>query len=172
MMPGMTFALPHYKASTWILLIAAGLVLLSVIAAFVGRALIRRGLREPFVVRFVNRTSERIVTTIKRPITIAVLDEVADVLRTGHYTRNVASALHENHAEIRDMIAEKVRADPTAARSIGLLPFHDRLIEEITEASLRIIFEVLSDPRTDELVSDVLRDNLDQIRAAVVAHEA
>jgi hypothetical protein len=112
------------------------------------------------------------VTTIKRPITIAVLDEVADVLRTGHYTRNVASALHENHAEIRDMIAEKVRADPTAARSIGLLPFHDRLIEEITEASLRIIFEVLSDPRTDELVSDVLRDNLDQIRAAVVAHEA
>ncbi len=68
------------------------------------------------------------------------------------------------------MISEKVRADPTAARSIGLLPFHERLIEEITEASLRVIFEVLSDPRTDELVSDILRDNLTQIRAAVVAH--
>jgi voltage-gated potassium channel len=44
------------------------------------------------------------------------------------------------------------------------------VIEEITEASLRVIFEVLSDPRTDELVSDILRDNLTQIREAVVAH--
>lgn len=164
-------SMPHYKASIWILLIIAVLVLLSVAAAFVGRALIRRGLREPVVVRMINRASERVIRTIKRPITVAVLDEVADVLRAGHYTRNIAAALHENHSELRDMIAEKVRADPAAARSIGLLPFHDRLIEEITEASLRIVFQLLADPRTDELVSDVLRDNLDQIRAAVVAHD-
>jgi hypothetical protein len=170
MMRGMTLALPQYKTSTWVLIIVAALVLLSVAAAFLGRALVRRGMREPFVVRYINRTSERLVTVIKRPITIAVLDEVADVLRSGHYTRNVAAALDENHQEIKDMITEKVRADPTAARSIGLLPFHDRLIEEITEASLRVIFEVLSDPRTDELVSDILRDNLTQIREAVVAH--
>ena len=167
MMRGM----PHYKASVWILLIIAALVLLSVAAAFAGRVLIRRGLREPFVVRFINRTSERVIRTIKRPITVAVLDEVADVLRAGRYTGNIAAALHENHNELRDMIVEKVRADPAAARSIGLLPFHDRIIEEITEAALRIVFQVLADPRTDELVSDVLRDNLDQIRAAVVAHE-
>jgi hypothetical protein len=166
----MTLALPHYKTSTWVLLIVAALVLLSVAAAFVGRALIRRGMREPFVVRFINRMSERVVTIIKRPITIAVLDEVADVLRAGHYTQNVASALHENHQEIKAMLSEKVRADPAAARSIGLLPFHDRLIDEITEATLRVVFEVLSDPRTDELVSDILRDNINQIREAVVAH--
>jgi hypothetical protein len=115
----------------------------------------------------INRASERGAALIKRPITIAVLDEVADVLRAGHYTRNAASALHENHAEIRQMITEKIAADPAAARSIGLLPFHERLIEEIIEASIRVIFEVLNDPRTDELVADVLRDNLTQIRAAL-----
>ena len=167
----MDLALPHYKTSTWVLLVAAALVLVSVLAAFVGRALIRRGIREPFVVSFINRTSERIVTTIKRPITIAVLDEVADVLRSGNYTRNIASALHENHEEIRSMITEKIRSDPLATKSIGLLPFHERIIEEATEASLRIVFEILADPRTDELVSDVLRDNLNQIRSALSARE-
>jgi hypothetical protein len=167
----MNLALPQYKTSTWVLLVAAALVLLSVAAAVVGRALIRRGIREPFVVRLINRTSERVVTVIKRPITIAVLDEVADVLRSGNYTRNIAAALHENHSEIKQMITEKIAADPAASRSIGLLPFHDRLIEEITEAALRVVFEMLNDPRTDELVSDVLRDNITQIRAAVSASD-
>lgn len=162
----MIAALPHYGTGTWVLLIAAGLVAVSVLAAFVGRALIRRGLREPFVVRGINRASERVVAVIKRPITIAVLDEVADVLRTGHYTRNIASALRENHDEIKDMFAEKIKADPTA-RAIGLLPFHDAIIDQVTEAALRVVLEVLADPRTDELVSDLLRDNIDQIRQAV-----
>jgi hypothetical protein len=167
----MTLALPRYSTSTWVLLIAAALVLLSVAAAYVGRRMISRGLREPVIVRMINRTSERVVTVIKRPITIAVLDEVAEVLRSGHYTRNVASAIDENHAELKAMISEKVLADPIAARSIGLLPFHERLLEEITEASLRVIQEVLRDPRTDELVSDILRDNINQIRTAVSASD-
>jgi hypothetical protein len=171
MMPGMTLALPQYRTSTWVLLVAAALVLLSVAAAVIGRALIRRGMREPYVVRTINRTSERVVAVIKRPITVAVLDEVADVLRSGHYTRNIASALQENRSEIRDMITEKIMADPNAARSIGLLPFHERLVEQIAESALRITFEVLQDPRTDELISDLLRDNLDQIRSAVSARE-
>ncbi len=167
----MTLALPHYSTSTWVLVIAALLVLASVVAAFLGRTLIGKGMREPVIVRMINRTSERVVSVIKRPITIAVLDEVADVLRSGHYTRNVASALDENHQEIKDMITEKVMADPVAARSIGLLPFHERLLHEITEATLRVIQEVLLDPRTDELVSDILRDNINQIRTAVSANE-
>lgn len=167
----MNLAAQHYTTSTWVLLISAGLVLLSVGAAYLGRALIRRGIREPFVVRRINRTSESLVTVIKRPITIAVLDEVADVLQSGHYTRNIASALRENHVAIRRMITEKISADPAASRSIGLLPFHERLVEQITEAVLRVIFEVLNDPRTDELISDVVRDNVAQIRAAVNASD-
>jgi argonaute-like protein implicated in RNA metabolism and viral defense len=146
------------------------LIVLAVIAALVGRFLIKRGIREPFVVRFINRTSDRVVDTIKRPVTIAVLDEVADVLRTGHYTRNIASALQENHMEIKAMVAEKIKDDPTAGR-INMVPFHDRIIDLASETALRVILEVLSDPRTDELVSDMLRDNLTQIRQAVRARQ-
>ena len=68
------------------------------------------------------------------------------------------------------MFAEKIKHDPTARR-IGLLPFHDRIIDEASETTLRVLLEVLADPRTDELVSDMLRDNIDQIRAAVRARE-
>jgi hypothetical protein len=165
----MTLALSRFTTSEWVLLLVAGVVLVSISAAYIGRVLTRRGMREPLVVRMINRTSERFVATIKRPITVAVLDEVAQVLQAGNYTRNMAAALHENHAQIRQMITEKVMSDPATGKSIGLLPFHERLVEEITEAGLRVVFEVLSDPRTDELVSDLLRDNLTQLRHAVSA---
>ncbi len=88
--------------------------MLAILAAFVGRHFIRRGVREPFIVRLINRASDRVVEVVKRPITIAVLDEVADVLRTGHYTRNIASAIEENREELKQMVAEKIRDDPTA----------------------------------------------------------
>lgn len=158
------------STTTFVLLVVVAAIVLSVIAGFLGRALVRAGLREPFVVRLINRASESVVDVIKRPITIAVLDEVADVLQTGHYTRNVAAALMENHEEIKQMIAEKIKDDPTAGR-IGLLPFHDRVINEASETTLRVILQVLADPRTDELVSDILRDNITQIRAAVRARQ-
>jgi ferritin-like protein len=166
----MTSATGHLSTTNWVLLILAAAVVLAIVAGLTGRALVRRGLREPFVVRLVNRTSERIVDGIRRPITIAVLDEVAAVLQTGHYTRNIASALRENHEEIKQMFAEKIKEDPTA-RHIGLLPFHDRIIDEASETTLRVLLEVLADPRTDELISDLLRDNINQIRLAVRARQ-
>jgi hypothetical protein len=148
-----------------------GLVLLAILAAIVGRYLIKRGLREPFVVRLINRTSDRVVEVVKKPITIAVLEEVADVLQTGHYTRNLSAALEENREELKQMVAEKIKEDPTAG-AINLLPFHDRLIDTVSETTLRVILEILADPRTDELVSDALRDNIEQIRQAVREKES
>lgn len=156
----------QHSTLTITLWVAGGLIVLSIIAGLLGRLFIKRGLREPFVVRLINRASDNVVDVVKRPITIAVLDEVAAVLQTGHYTRNIASALEENHVEIKEMVAEKIKSDPTAGR-VQLLPFHDRLIDQISETTLRVILEVLADPRTDELVSDMLRDNITQIRAAV-----
>jgi hypothetical protein len=153
-----------------VLLIVGGFIVLCVLAGFVGRALVRHGLQQPWVIRLINRVSERAVDFVKRPITIAVLDEVADVLQAGHYTRNIASALEENRSQLKDMIAEKIKADPTGRRLV-LLPFHDRIIDQTTETTLRVLLEVLGDPRTDELVSDLLRDNITQIRAAVRARE-
>lgn len=160
----MPLALSHPVSLTlWVL---AGLVGLAVLAGLLGRWLFKRGIREPLVVRLINRASDRVIDAVKRPITIAVLDEVASVLRTGNYTRNVASALRENREEIKQMVAEKIKDDPTAG-AINFVPFHDRIIEQATETTLRVILEVLADPRTDELVSDALRDNITQIRQAV-----
>jgi hypothetical protein len=170
MSAGMNVASGRLSTSSVVLIVLGGLVVLAVIAGFVGKFLVQRGLREPFVVRLINKASERVIVVIKRPITIAVLDEVAEVLQAGHYTRNIASALQENHAELKQMFAEKIKEDPTARR-IGLLPFHDRIIDEASETTLRVLLEVLADPRTDELVSDMLRDNITQIRAAVRARQ-
>jgi hypothetical protein len=151
---------------TLTLWIVVGAVVLAVVAAVIGRWLIRRGVREPFVVRLINNASDRIVDVVKKPITIAVLDEVASVLQTGHYTRNIAAAIEENRLELKQMVAEKIRDDPTAGR-IYFVPFHDRIIDQASETTLRVILEILADPRTDELVSDMLRDNIVQIRQAV-----
>ncbi|MFE9583330.1 ion transporter [Nocardia sp. NPDC006044] len=114
----------------------------------------------------VNRFVLTIVDTIKRPMTIAVMDEVAAVMRTGHYTRNIAAALQENRAEMDEMILELIKKDPQAGR-VRYIPFHDDIIRLIADTTFRILFQVLEDPRTDELVSDVLRENIDQIRHAV-----
>jgi hypothetical protein len=154
-----------------VLLIVGGAIVLAIIAGILGRWFWRRGLRVPLVVRLINRASTQVIDLIKQPLTVAVLDEVADVLRSGHYTRNVAAALRENHDQLKDMIAEKIKQDPTAGR-IRYLPFHDQLIGEASETTLRVLLEVLADPRMDELVSDVLRDNINQIRQAVRAQKA
>ncbi|MEU4343626.1 ion transporter [Nocardia sp. NPDC023852] len=114
----------------------------------------------------VNRFVVTIVDTIRRPMTIAVMDEVVQVLRTGHYTRNIAAALEENRAELDEMILDLIKKDPQAGR-VRYIPFHDEIIRLIADTTFRIVFQVLEDPRTDELVSDMLRENIDQIREAV-----
>jgi hypothetical protein len=162
----MTAALGPHSTTGWVLWVVGALVVLAVIAGVLGRLFVKRGLKKPVVVRFINRMSERVVAVVKKPITIAVLDEVADVLQAGNYTRNIAAALQENHTQIREMITEKIKQDPHA-KHIGLLPFHDRIIGEVSETTLRVLLEVLADPRTDELVSDMLRDNIAQIRQAL-----
>jgi hypothetical protein len=88
------------------------------------------------------------------------------VIQTGHYTRNISDALKENHDELKALVAEKVRQDPNV-RLIGRLPGYDTLISEVTETTLRVLIEMLDDPRTDELISDLLRNNLEQIKQAV-----
>ena len=124
------------------------------------------GLRTLWVVRLLDRLRDRLVAVVKRPITIMVLDEVAAVIQTGHYTRNISDALLENHDELKDLVAEKVKSDPNV-RLVGRLPGYDTVVSETTEMVMRVLIAMLSDPRTDELVSDLLRNNLQQIRRAV-----
>ncbi|WP_459548878.1 ion transporter [Nocardia sp. X0981] len=114
----------------------------------------------------VNHSVGTIVEVIKRPMTIAIMEEVTAVLRTGHYTRNIAAALDENRAELDEMILEMIKNDPQTGR-VRYIPFHDEIIRLVADTVFRILFQVLADPRTDELVSDMIRENVDQIRESV-----
>ncbi|WP_235739115.1 ion transporter [Nocardioides alcanivorans] len=114
----------------------------------------------------IKHSTDTLVEAIKRPITVAVMDEVAAVLQTGHYTQNIAAALHENRKELDTMIVELVKQDSRIGR-LKRLPFHDDVVRLVSDTVFRLVFEVLNDPRTDELISDVLRENLDQMRQAV-----
>jgi hypothetical protein len=119
-----------------------------------------------FTSRLINRISRPLVGAISGSVTIAVLDEVADVLRAGTYTRNVVRALDENEHELRGLIAEKLRQNPRTGR-LAMLPFYNDIVDATVDAALLLAREVLNDPRTDELVADVLRENINQLRAAV-----
>lgn len=129
-----------------------------------------RAIGEGFTHRLVSRFSGAIVEALKRPITIAVLDEVTGVLKRGHYTHNTARALRENQAEIRAMVAEKVAEDRQIGR-LSRLPFYSEIVEGTTDTAIRVVLEVLVDPRTDEFVADAVRENVEQIRAAVREEE-
>lgn len=127
-----------------------------------------RALGEEFTYRLVNRFRNVIVESISGAVTLAVLDEVRDVLVQGHYARNVARALEDHQPQLRAMIAEKLREDRQAGK-LSRLPFAREATEAVIETALRVVEQVLKDPRTDELISDMLRENLTQIRASVQA---
>jgi voltage-gated potassium channel len=155
---------PNFVEGTW-----TQVLWWIVILARVGRAADRL-----YGERVTAAVTSRVVTTlvdvIKYPITVAVLEEVAGVLQAGRYTENLANALRENELEIKSMVREKVKSDPLTGR-ITWVPFHDRLVDTVSETTLRVVFEVLNDPRTDELIADVLRENILQLREEVRRHE-
>ncbi|MCC2655824.1 MAG: ion transporter [Panacagrimonas sp.] len=139
-----------------------------VLLARFGRAA-DRALGDEFTYRLVNRFKNAIVESISSAVTVAVLDEVREVLTRGQYARNIARALEENQPQLRAMIGEKLREDPRAGR-LQKLPFARDLTESMIDVALRLVEQVLQDPRTDELIADILRENLAQIRASVAAN--
>ena len=128
-----------------------------------------RALGDEFTYRLVNRFKNAIVESISSAVTVAVLDEVQEVLVKGHYAANIGRALTQNQAPLRQMIAEKLREDPKLGQ-LSRLPFARDLTETVIDAALRVVEQVLQDPRTDELISDLLRENLQQIRRTVQAN--
>ena len=154
----------------FVLLVIGVFIVLALVSALVTWILVRRGLRTPWAVRRMNRVTNWVVDLIKRPITVAVLDEVSEVLQSGHYTKNISDALVENHDELVALVAEKVRNDPSS-RVVSHLPGYDTVVHQVSETTLRVLIEMLGDPRMDELISDLIRNNLQQIKQAVKEHE-
>lgn len=129
-----------------------------------------RAIGEEFTYRVVNRFRKAIVDSISSAVTVAVLEEVAEVMNKGTYTQNISRALEENREELRAMILEKLREDPQTGR-LRRVPFYNDIVESVIGAGQRMVEEVLKDPRTEELVADMLRENLTQIRVAVAQRE-
>jgi len=156
------------ELSTWqlVVLIVVVVIVLAIASALLTAWTVRRGLRTPRGLRLINRARDRVIDVVKRPITIMVLDEVVDVIQTGHYTQNISAAIVENHDELKALAAEKIRQDPNV-RLIGMLPGYDKIVGEVSETTLRVLIAMLGDPRMDELVSDLLRNNIQQIKLAV-----
>ena len=132
-----------------------------------------RAFGELFTQRLVERLSRPIVLAIKKPITLAVIDEVVKIVETGNYPQNLARSLGENRAMLREIIAEKIKTDRQTGK-FSKLPFHDEIVGSVVDTAMRITLEVLTDPRIDEFFADVVRENRDQIRQAVELglHEA
>jgi len=129
-----------------------------------------RALGDEFTYRLVNRFRDSIMRAVSGMITLAVLAEVSDVLKRGTYTRNVARALEENDRELRAMITEKLSHN-ARTKTLSRLPFYNDIVNSVVDAALELAHDVLNDPRTDELVADILRENVDQLRDAVQAKE-
>jgi hypothetical protein len=127
-----------------------------------------RAFGEKFTERLVERMSRPIVLAIKKPITVAVLDEVVKVLETGNYPQNIARSLTENRQVLREIVSESIRED-RATGVLARLPFHDEIVHGLIDTTMRVIVDVLTDPRTDAFFAEIVRENRMQIRAAVVA---
>lgn len=151
----------------WLVLaVLAALVVVLLVSWWFTRYAVRRGLRTPWAVRRINAARDKLVASVKRPITIMVLDEVVEVIQTGHYTRNIADALEENRRELAALVTEKIRAERNL-KLVGHLPGYNTIVSEVAETTLRVVIDMLGDPRMDELVADLLRNNVEQIRIAV-----
>lgn len=156
-------AVPHLTDWHWVM----WLVLLARVVRVVDRTDNYFG--DKIIEALLQHFADPIVDTIKRPITIAVMDEVIAVIQEGTYAANVRAALDENHAELEAMVHDLVMKDPTTSK-LRLLPFHDDLVRLVADTVLRIVDGALDDPRTTELISDVIRNSATQLRHAIRTH--
>ncbi|SHK18404.1 hypothetical protein SAMN05443637_103263 [Pseudonocardia thermophila] len=127
-----------------------------------------RAFGERFTQRLVERWSRPIVLAIKKPITVAVLDEVVKVLETGSYPQNIARSVERNRQLLREIVSESIKRD-RATGVLARLPFHDEIVHGLIDTVMRVLVDVLTDPRTDAFFAELVRENQVQIRAAVVA---
>ena len=156
------FILPEIDGRTWLM----WALLITRVARLADRTDNIFGDR--FTAAIIRHFSDPIIDAIKRPITVAVLGEVTDVLQKGTYAANVRLAIAENRAELEAMILELIKEDRTTGR-LRFVPFHDELMRSSTDTAFRIIDRALDDPRTTELISDIILNSVEQVRQSVRA---
>ncbi len=123
-----------------------------------------------FTQRILMRFKGLIVETLGDAITVKVLDETLDVLQKGTYTQNLADAMERHGDDMMAIVAEKVKSDPQLG-AVRHVPFFDSVVETSSKVTQRILIDLLRDPRMDQMVKDIVKLNVEQIRAAVRERE-
>lgn len=141
------------------------LIRVLVIIARLGRAA-DRAFGDRATAYVVNRFADTVVDAIRKPVTVAVLDEVIAVVQTGNYTRHIASAIDENRIELDALILDLIRSDQATGK-LRYLPFHDDIVRLVADTVFRIAEGALDDPRVHELISDAIRESAVELRANV-----
>lgn len=141
-----------------------------IILARLGRA-VDRALGDRATAYFVSRFSDTIVEIIRKPVTVAVLDEVIAVIQTGKYADHVAGALERNRSELDDLVVDLIRKNQRTGR-LKFVPFHDDVVRLVSDTVVAIVADGLQDPRTHELFADAISDSAAQLRTSVRAGEA
>lgn len=138
-----------------------------IILARLGRAA-DRAFGDRAAAYIVARSTDTIVDMVRRPLTVAVLDEVIAVIQTGQYAEHVSAAIEENRAELDALVVELIREDQATGR-LRFVPFHDDIVRLVSDTVFRILQGGLADPRVHELISDAIRESAVQLRANVRA---
>ena len=129
-----------------------------------------RAFGDEFTYRLSSRMKRALVDQISGAVTLSVLAEVEAVMARGTYTRNVAQSLSRNHTVLRDLVLDKMKQDPKTGR-LSKIPFYDDIVETVVDACLRVTGELLEDPRANAFVAELLRENIAQLRQALLEHE-
>ncbi len=130
-----------------------------------------RAFGEEFTYRLINRFKGTIVDAISGAVTLRVLDETEQVILKGRYTHNLADAIEARGDEMLAIVVEKVGDDPRVGR-IRHMPFFDDVVAITSRVTQRIAIDLLRDPRMDEIVKEIIKQNTDQIKAEVGRKEA
>lgn len=151
-----------------------GVLVVAVLLARFGRVFDRLYGDEAFF-RALAKAKRLVVEWVADAVTLRVLDQTALVLQKGAFTRNLADALEAHGAEMEEVVLDKVRSDPSMAR-VKHLPFFDDAVELSSKVTRRVAIEALRDPRMEQMVREVIRANVQQIRDEVakleVLHDA
>src|SRR3546814_14827348 len=107
-----------------------------------------RAFGERVTAAILKKGTDTLVEAIKRPVTIAVMDEVTSVLQTGHYTAKIARALNENRSEFDALVVDLFKRDKQLGR-LKFLPFHDEVVRWDSDTVFRLLLEVVNDTRTE-----------------------
>ncbi len=146
------------------------LVRIVVILSRFGRAA-DRAFGEEFTYRVIRKFKNIIAEVVSDAVLMRILDQTGDVLLKGEYTHNLANSLETRGDEMLEIVVEKIGDDPKVGR-IRHMPFFDEVVATSSRVSQRLMIDLLRDPRMDVIVKDIIRQNLDQIKAEVRRKEA